>query len=154
MSINLYKLQSNIQLFERRLTQFCRLLIKNNHAYCFGQILEREGIISTSSFYGQLSDYYSHVLALSTEQMSSSCSWCKSRELKVRGSPRFPCITPVKESFSSDLFQTIISHWAAGQHLGTCKTSTMDTLLRKIVNGLNTLTISGKQVHRRCSTDF
>ena len=39
------------------------------------KILKREGSILLSSFYGQLSDYQSHVLALSTQQMSSSfCS--------------------------------------------------------------------------------
>ena len=47
----------------------------------------------------------------------------------------FPCITQVKEKFSSDLFQAIISYWAAGSDLEfcqtSCQTSTMETLLRK-----------------------
>ena len=29
--------------------------------------------------------------------------WCDPRELECRGSPRFPCVTPVVESFSSRL---------------------------------------------------
>ena len=36
------------------------------------KIREREGNIYPFSFYGQLSDYYSKVLAYSTEQMSST----------------------------------------------------------------------------------
>ena len=38
------------------------------------KILEREGITFPSSFYGQLSDYQSHVLDFSTQQTSSSFS--------------------------------------------------------------------------------
>ena len=30
------------------------------------------------------------------------CVWCKSRELGSRGSSRFPCVTPVLETFYSD----------------------------------------------------
>ena len=41
------------------------------------KILEREGSISPCSFYGLLPDCQSHVLDLSTQQMSFSfCSWC------------------------------------------------------------------------------
>ena len=36
------------------------------------KILEREGIVSPSSFYGHLPNYLSHVLALSTKEMNSS----------------------------------------------------------------------------------
>ena len=36
--------------------------------------------------------------------------WCKSGELGGRGSPRFPCVAPVVESFSSDLLQVIITY--------------------------------------------
>ena len=36
--------------------------------------------------------------------------WCNSRELGGRGSSRFPCVTPVVESFFSDLLQAIISY--------------------------------------------
>ena len=46
---------------------------------CFGAaiILEYEGSISPSSFYGYLPDYQSHLLALYTGHMSSSFgSWC------------------------------------------------------------------------------
>ena len=76
----------------------------------------------------------SHVLPLSTQQMSSSfvnqeIFWRKSRKLKVRGSPRFPCITPVKKSSSSELLQAIISHWAAGSHLQSCQTSCRTSLI-------------------------
>ena len=31
------------------------------------------------------------------------CIWCKSREFRDRESPRFPCVTSVVKSFSSDL---------------------------------------------------
>ena len=53
--------------------------------------------------------------------MSSSCCWCKSRELGGRGSLKFPCITPTVESFSSDVHRAIISYWAR-QHLESCQT--------------------------------
>ena len=36
--------------------------------------------------------------------------WCKSGELGGRGSPRFPCVVPVVENFSSDLLQVIITY--------------------------------------------
>ena len=100
-----------------------------------------------SRFYGQLSDYQSHVLALSTQQMSSLyfiswcycvrtrgepknlscwfCVWCKSGQLGSRGSPRFPHVTPVMESFSSNLIRAIINYWAES-HLEPCQTSTME----------------------------
>ena len=54
--------------------------------------------------------------------MSFPCYWCKSRELGGRSSPRFPCVTPVEESFSSDLLWAIISYWV-GLHLESCQTS-------------------------------
>ena len=38
--------------------------------------------------------------------------WCESGKLGSRGSPRFPCVTPVVESFSSDFLRTLISYWA------------------------------------------
>ena len=41
------------------------------------EILEYEGSISSSSFYGHLPDYQPNLLALNTGYMSSSCgSWC------------------------------------------------------------------------------
>ena len=47
-------------------------------------------------------------------KISSSCFcvWCKSRELRGSGSPRFPCVTPVMETFPSDLLRAIVSYWA------------------------------------------
>ena len=45
------------------------------------------------------------------ESKISSCCFsvsCKSKELEDRGSPRFPCVTPMVKS-SSDLLQAIIS---------------------------------------------
>ena len=76
------------------------------------KISEREGSTPPSSFYVQLLDYQSHVLALSNQQMSCSCCWCKSRELGGRGSSRFSCITPMVESFFSDLLGYTIGYWA------------------------------------------
>ena len=41
------------------------------------EIWEHEGSISPSSFYGQLPNYYSHVLALSSQETCFSfSSWC------------------------------------------------------------------------------
>ena len=74
----------------------------------------------------------------------SFCVWCKSRELGGRGSPRFPSVTPVLESFSSDLLQAIISYWEE-LHLESCLTSTMELSCK------NTLTIFAKKLNRRCS---
>ena len=77
------------------------------------------------------------------------CVWCKSRELGGRGSPRFPLVSPVVESFFSDLLRGIISYWEES-HLKSCQTSTMSSPAKK-TNGFNTLTISAKKLHRRCS---
>ena len=64
------------------------------------------------------------------------CVWCKSRELGSRGSSRFPCVTPVLETFYSDrVVFSILTNINDG------------ALLHKTVNGLNTLTVSAK-----CST--
>ena len=52
------------------------------------------------------------------------CFWFKSRELEGRMSLRFLCVTPVMESFSSDLLQAIISYWT-GSHLESYQTSMM-----------------------------
>ena len=41
-------------------------------------------------------------------------------ELGGRGSPRFPCVTLVVESFSSDLPRAIVSYWAES-HLESCE---------------------------------
>ena len=62
------------------------------------------------------------------ESKISSCYlwvWCKSKELRGRGSPGFSCVTPVVESFSSDLHRAIISYWAES-HLESCQTFTME----------------------------
>ena len=99
-------------------------------SYTSAKTLEHKGKISSSSFCGQLADYYFYTfLTLSTHcywMSSPSRKWerggqsknlpcslcvsCKSRELGGRGSPRFP--TPVVESFSVDLLPTIKSYWA------------------------------------------
>ena len=50
------------------------------------------------------------------------CYWCKSRELEGRGSPRFPCVTLLVRSLSSDLLRAIISYWS-GWHFKSCQTS-------------------------------
>ena len=124
---------------------------------------EREGSISPSSFYAQLLDYQSQ--ALSTQQMHSSCCWCKSKKLRGRGSPRFSCIAPVVESFSSDLLRAnnkllgrglafnILSNIPSNIHNGA--------LLRKQPMALiNTLTISAKmltadvRLHSKCVSDW
>ena len=44
--------------------------------------------------------------------------WCKPGVLGGRVSPRFPFVTPVVQSLSSDLLQAI-SHWAKS-HLENC----------------------------------
>ena len=53
------------------------------------------------------------------------CVWCKLREFGARRSSRFPCVTPVVESFPSDFLQAILSYWAKS-HLEYCQTSTME----------------------------
>ena len=53
------------------------------------------------------------------------CIWFNSRELGGGLSPRFPCVTPVMESFSSDLLRAIISFWTK-LHLEFCQISTME----------------------------
>ena len=58
------------------------------------------------------------------------CAWCKSRELGGRVSQRFPCVTPVLESSSSDLLRAIIGHWTKS-HLKSCQTSTMELFYKK-----------------------
>ena len=59
----------------------------------------------------------SHVLALSNYAVDEFSSyWSKSRELGGKGSPRFPCVTPVVGSSSSELLRAIISY-CAGSHL-------------------------------------
>ena len=74
-------------------------------SYVSAESLEHEGSISSSYFYEQLADYYSHAFSLihpvnefSFEEMRTwgqskissccLCVWCKSREMGGRGSPR------------------------------------------------------------------
>ena len=81
------------------------------------KISEREGSISTSSFYRQLPNYQSHISSLiypvdelSFKEMKIWCQskistycfcvWCELRELGGGGSSRFPCVTPVVETSS------------------------------------------------------
>ena len=52
------------------------------------------------------------------------CVWCKSRELGGRGSPRFPCLTPVVKCLPSDLLQAIFIYWTES-HLESCQTFRM-----------------------------
>ena len=52
------------------------------------------------------------------------CIWRRSRELVGRVSPRFPFVTLVVESFSSDHLRTMIRYWAES-HLRFYQTSTM-----------------------------
>ena len=78
-----------------------------------------------------------------------SCVWCESNKLRCRVSPRFPCVTPVEDSFSSDLLRAIISYWTES-HLESCQTSTKIFISSvKIANGLKSSTISTKKLHRR-----
>ena len=53
------------------------------------------------------------------------CVWCKSRELGVRESSRFSPVTPVVESFFSDLLRAVISYLAE-LHLESCQTYTTE----------------------------
>ena len=59
------------------------------------------------------------------ESKVSSCVWCKSRELGCWGSPRFPYVNQVVESFSSDLLWALMNY-CAESHLDSCQTSTME----------------------------
>ena len=53
------------------------------------------------------------------------CFWSKSGELGGRGSPRFSCLAPVIESFSSHPLRAIITNWAE-LHLKFRQTSPME----------------------------
>ena len=55
-------------------------------ANCFSYILQCMGSISPSSFFRQLSNYQSHVSALSTQQISSSFSSWMLREFNILSS--------------------------------------------------------------------
>ena len=102
------------------------IFVVGSVSYVSAESLEREGSLSSCSFYEKLADYYSHVFSLvhpviefSFKEMKmwdqfkiSSCClcvWRKSREIMGRGSPRFP--TPIKESFSADLLPATKSYW-------------------------------------------
>ena len=77
------------------------------------------------------------------------CVWCKSRQLGGRVSPRFPCVTPAVESFSSNLLWAIISFWA--ESLYNSVKHPRWSSPTKVTNGFHTLTISTKELHHRCS---
>ena len=79
------------------------------------------GFESTYIFSGKRNEYVGSV----QDFIFWFCIWCKSRELRGRMSPRFPCVTPMMESFSSVLLRTIISYWTK-PHLGSCQTSMME----------------------------
>ena len=117
------------------------------------KIPEGKRSISPSSFNGQLPDYQSHVLALSTQQMSSSSCWCKSKELGGRESPIFPCVTPV-------VFKLLLRPSSSyNKLLGKVALRTLSNihdgaLLRKQQTTFNTLIISAKVPHRIFSTRF
>ena len=70
------------------------------------------------------------------------CVWCESGELRGRGSPRFPCVTPMVESFSSDRVA-----------FGISSNMTME-LHCKTANDLNTLTVFVKKLYHRLPTGF
>ena len=57
-------------------------------------------------------------------KVSSFSFWCWSKELGGRMSPKFPCLTAVVESFSSDLLWVITNYWAVS-YLKSCQTSVM-----------------------------
>ena len=94
------------------------------------KILENEGSISPSSFYGQPLDYQSHVFSLiylvdeflkemrtwGQSKISSYCFCvqCESRESGGRGSSRFPCVTPVVENSSDRVTFRILSNMNDG----------------------------------------
>lgn len=69
-------------------------------------ILEREGIIFLSNFYGKLPNYYSHVLVLSTQYISSSvCSSCYRTKLELWVNLRFLLlIMKMRERSQSKIF--------------------------------------------------
>ena len=58
------------------------------------------------------------------------CLWCKSGKLGGRMSPRFPCVTPIRESFISNLLRAIISYWTES-HLESYQTFTMELFCKK-----------------------
>ena len=124
------------------------------------KMLERKGSISPSSFYVQLPDYQSHVLALSIQQMNCSCCWCKSRKLGGRGSSRFPCVTPVVESFSTDLLRAMIRQGHIQNPVKHPVQHPRWSSSAKIPNGLNTFTISEKnsnadvRLKSKCVSDW
>ena len=62
---------------------------------------------------------------LSKISSSCFCVWYKTREFEGRGSLRFPCVTPVLKSFSSDLLRAMISYWEES-HLKSCQASTVE----------------------------
>ena len=83
---------------------------------------------------------------LPMQKINSPIYQCKLRELGSKGSPRFPCVIPVVESFSYDPFRDIIN---IGQgHIQNSVKYLVKGLQwsfpAKLANNFNTLTISAK----------
>ena len=57
------------------------------------------------------------------------CVWCKSKELRGRGSTRFP--KSMVERFSADFLRAIESYWTES-HLKFCQTSTTELLCKNV----------------------
>ena len=72
--------------------------------------------------------------------------------IRRQGESKISCLTPVMESFSSDLLRAIISYWTRS-HLESVRHPRWNSSA-KIANGLKMSTISAKKLHRRCSTGF
>ena len=75
------------------------------------------------------------------------CFWCKPKQLGGRVIPRFPWVTTVMESFSSDLLWAKISYWTES-HLESCQTSTMELFCE------NSQQPKDVDYFRKCSTGF
>ena len=97
-------------------------------SYASAKTLEREGSILSSSFCGQLADYYLHVFSLihpldefflkemrtwSQSKILSCgpCVWCKSRELRDKRSPRFPTLPAIKSHWEESHLELFILLW-------------------------------------------
>ena len=91
------------------------------------------------------------------ESKISSCCFCVSckwREFGGRGSPRFPCVTPVVES-SSDLLRAIITISFPQKNSTTCKshrkTLVPESFFNKVA-GLRPATLLNKRLWDKCFT--
>ena len=89
-----------------------------------------------SWFYYELSRFFFSFLVLIKEtrmgdesNISHSCFWRWLRKLGGRVSARVLCVTPVLESFPSDLLQAITNYWAE-VYLEPCRKSTMEFICK------------------------